>query len=83
LIRLLSLLPFIGLMIVPFYNISQIAEGARRRYLRNGAQNAKRDGNHGPSTAIGRSLGHHDERLAFFDDIRGEFRTVVTADVPR
>src|SRR5437867_10038767 len=29
----------------------------------------------------GRSLGHHNERLPFFDDIRGEFRPVAAADV--
>src|SRR5215218_4051113 len=30
-----------------------------------------------------RSFGHHDERLPFFNDIRGEFRPVAAADVLR
>src|SRR5215212_1149700 len=30
-----------------------------------------------------RSLGHYEERLPFFDDVRGEFRPVAAADVLR
>src|SRR2546428_9819471 len=33
------------------------------------------------SLVLGRSLGQHDERLPFFDDIRGELRPVAAADV--
>src|SRR6266702_2669010 len=34
-------------------------------------------------TTRGRSLDHHDERLPFFDDIRGELRPGAAADVLR
>src|SRR6266446_4144288 len=34
-------------------------------------------------TTRGRSLDHHDERLPFFHDIRGELRPVAVADVLR
>ena len=36
-----------------------------------------------PLASAGRSLDHREERLPFFDDIRGELRPVAAADVLR
>ena len=35
------------------------------------------------SISLRRSLDQHDERLPFFDDIRGQLRRIGGADVPR